>query len=280
MGAEATRARASRAAPRAAARAATRKRPRPGVNSGRLARALAAALILCGLTLATVWGAGQLYRRVAGGSWSVVKAVRVSGLKHVRQEDFLSYIGNPAGTRIMDLDMKGMAAKAASHPWIREAAFKRELPDTLRVEVMERNPAVVVETGGGRYVVDDEGLALARVRGGEWGMLPAVQYPSSGGLKVLDPATSDDIKQVLALLAALRAEPSERLSGARLWIGMDRMPYIGVEGMTVKVGQGDYGDKVRRLAGVFEDIRARGAGPVLVDLRFPGKVVVKGAGTQ
>ena len=79
-------------------------------------------------------------------------------------------------------------------------------------------------------------------------------------------------------MTVAKAEPSERLAGARAAIGDDGSPCLILNGAKVLVGRDGFGEKVCRLAEISGDMQRRGVKPFTIDLRFPGKVIVKGGG--
>jgi len=254
-------------------------RPKAG---SRRALARYAVLVLAVLTVVAVgaWVAGRARVLVLKVPYLRVEKVQVSGLKYVRREDFIAYMGDPAGISILSVDIDGMLDRARSHPWIKEASIKRELPDTLRIQLRERVPAAVADTGSGRYLVDTEGAALAAVSGAGWEFLPVISFPAAEGARLLEADNIKSIRMALDLLGCVRKDTSEMLSGARISVGDDGSPDILVGGAVVKVGSGGYQEKVRRLGELAHEIEKRDARPVMIDLRFPGKVVVKGGGAQ
>ena len=252
-----------------------------GRSMGRRMRAMLpkALLALCaaGLLFLIPMGARAAYRGFARLSLFRVNEVEVSGLKHVREQDFIKYMGDPRGRSVFEFDRDAALQKASRHPWIKGSTIRRELPGAVVVEVLERTPAAVCETGTGKFVIDTEGFALARVDGPGWDFLPVVQYPSARGLTLLDEKSAAGLRRALELMRVVKGEPSEGLAGAEFILGDDGSPCIRVQGALVRVGHDGYEDKVRRLTEVERDMRKRGVSPAYIDLRFPGKVVIKEA---
>jgi len=250
------------------------KRLAKGTWRTRLPKLLAACAV-AGLVLATPWAARSAYHYVAARPCFNITEVRVSGLKYVRLDDFMKYIGDPRGASILGCDIQGMLGKARSHPWVKDASVRREFPGTIRVELVERIPAALAETGSGRFLMDEDGVALAKVVDDGWNFLPVVQYQNAQGAALEAGKASKDFRAAIELLKCIKDDASERLAGATLSIGDDGCPCMHLDGAVVKVGSGNYEEKIRRLVEVAGDIQKRGSNPSLIDLRFPGKVVVK-----
>jgi len=258
------------------------ERPARGrVNrSGGKGRRLGAALLVL-VTVGAVLG-GMAWASVKAYDYTVslpvfsVKELKVTGLKYVRTGDFISYMGDPRGKSVFKVDVDELQKKVAAHPWIGYVSVRRELPCAVRVEVSERVPVAIADTGSGRFLIDKDGLALAMVSGPSWDFLPAIACPSVRGLKLVDPKTAGDLKKAIELISLVRQDPTETLTGACFSLDSDGHPSLTLEGSVVRVGPDGYSDKLRRLIEVLQDIRRREARPSLIDLRFPGKVVVKG----
>ena len=224
--------------------------------------------------LAAAAAASAVWAVAGGGRWAEalscfrVREVRVVGLKYVRRSDFLDYVGDPSGTPVWDVDVGRMQRRVKGHPWIEEASVKRELPGAVVIRVRERTPAAVVVTGTGRSLVDAGGATLGRVRGRDWDFLPVITCAGR------TPAGAEAIRDAVELTGLVRGDPAEALAGGRVSIGRDGSPRLLLDKTVVRFGRGAYGDKVRRLSELMREIRRRDAHPALIDLRFPGKVVV------
>lgn len=236
----------------------------------------AAALAVAGVLVAVPYAIGYAYHRTTSMEVFSVTELQVSGLKHVAKEDLVRYAGDPSGRSIFAVDMAALVGSLDAHPWIKSASVKRELPGRLRLDVQERNPAAIALAASGRYLVDDEGAVLAVLDTTGWDYLPSIVYERSDSPSAPGAAPEAEVADALELLKAVRTEPSETLAGAVVHLGVDGLPYLMLDGAVVSVGTGGYGDKVRRLAEIFTDVRGRGVSPKTIDLRFPGKVVVDG----
>ncbi|HLB25419.1 MAG TPA: FtsQ-type POTRA domain-containing protein [Nitrospirota bacterium] len=243
-------------------------------NMARLPKLLV-ALALIGCAVAAPFAARAAGRYVSSLPFFRVREVRVDGLKYVQKDDFISFIGDPRGGSILRYDMDETLKDAYTHPWIKEAVVRRDFPGTVRFELVERKPAAIAATASGHYLVDDKGFAVSEAAGGGWDFLPVIERPSTHGLRLLDEEDAKRMRKALRLLNVVRSEPGERLTGSVVVVGEDGAPYLKLNGAVVKVGLDGYQEKVKRLSEVMSDIQKRGKKPALIDLRFPGKVVVK-----
>jgi len=233
---------------------------------------------VAGVVVAVPIAARAAYRYVSALPFLAVEDVRVTGVRDVSHEDFVEYMGGPSGTSIVRYDLDAAVARASAHPWIKSAVVRRDFPGSIRVEVVERTPAAIAATTSARYVVDSDGLVIAKVAGPGWDFLPVIQCAVGHEPRLLDPDAAGQFREAMALVASAKREPSETLSGAKAVLGDDGTPYLNIGGTVVKFGRGGYDEKAKRLAEVESDIKRRGTSPAVIDLRFPGKVIVKGGG--
>lgn len=266
-----------------------RHRRAPGKSGGKsawrrlfgiLAFSSVAVGMLAGVSYAVTWAAGKACDRAAGLKVFKVSEVQVSGLRYVRKEDLVSFIGDPSGESVFGVDMEGIVGRLSAHPWIKGVSVKRELPGRVRLTVEERRPAVVAEADSGRFLVDEEGAVLAKLTGDDWGYLPAVVYEKAAGPPPPGTGPEESLDMAASLIGSVRTDETESLAGAVVYIGADGLPYIKLDGAVVTVGRDGYADKVRRLAEIIGDVHKRGVRPKTVDLRFPGKVIVDGDRTD
>lgn len=232
--------------------------------------------VLAGLAYAVPWAAGKACGSAAGLDVFAVNDVQVSGLKHVRRDDLVSYMGDPSGKSIFDVDVDGVVDRLGAHPWLKGVSVKRELPDRVVLMVEERNPAAVVVAAYGRFLSDKDGAVLSEVTTDDWNYLPSVVYEKAARPSAPGSAPEESLMLAAALIGPVRSDPTETLAGAVVYVGADGLPYLKLDGAVVTVGRGGYGDKVKRLAEIYGDVRKRGVSPRSIDLRFPGKVIVDG----
>ncbi len=129
-----------------------------------------------------------------------VAAIRVAGTSRLAPDAVRDTVSAHLGENIFDLDLDRVASDASAHPWIREVRVKRILPSTLRLEVVERNPAAQARVDGGGAVVDETGRVLGRSGPGV-----AFDLPVLTGLDGIDDAArAERVARGVATLDALR----------------------------------------------------------------------------
>jgi hypothetical protein len=223
------------------------------------------------------WGVLIGLDRLASLDSFGIRSVTVDGLRYVRAGDLLSYSGDPAGGSVFRIDVDGMAERISTHPWVKGVSVRRELPDAVKITVDERKPAALAVTPDGGYLVDGEGWVLAMVRGSDWDFLPSFVYEGRERLGI-GGGNSARMLNALKLITTVRSDKTELLAGGVVFVNQNGDPVLRYRGTDVLFGSDEYETKVTRLTDVIPDVYRRGVEPEVIDLRFPGKVVVDGAG--
>jgi len=205
--------------------------------------------------------------------------VVVEGHRTLRPEDVVKRAALAPGTSIFDADLEAVRARVASHPWIKRVSVRRRPPHFLHVEIVERRPAALL-AGAARMAVDAEGVVL--------GGLPA---PRAGCLPVMEGFASRNLRPGEALRGARFARAMEAASLFRGFpviregcvsvraAGGGQLRLRALKGkVELVVNEGGMESQAERLRAVARDVlreEALGAGGLRLDLRFPGRVIVR-----
>lgn len=143
-----------------------------------------------------------------------VDRVMVTGTAHTPEADIRAAAAIGNGQPMAYLDTSGAADRIEALPWVASASVRRDLPGTVRIDIVERVPVVASPVdGGGWRLLDVEGHAL--------GDVPA---PPSGVVVMNGPAPPVAVGQVvghpqLAAIDATALMPAQLKArvGAVVW---------------------------------------------------------------
>jgi cell division protein FtsQ len=207
-----------------------------------------------------------------------VKHVEVSGARLLAPHEVLAASGIRAGQSVWD-DPAPWERAVARNPVVASARVERRLPDGLRIVVVEKRPAALVEQGAllpataegevlpvdpARVPVDLPLVRAAAASGADRrirGASARALLAEAGRLGDLDPALMARVSEVRA-----GAAPGELL----LAISQPRAE--------VRISAGAGAGALRRLDLALDDVRRRAgasSAPVALDLRFEDQVVVR-----
>lgn len=122
------------------------------------------------------WGTGWLYREagplVAG--WLQVREVTVIGAITLSHQEVVERLGLQPGETILSVDVQKLIDRLNTHPWIKEARISRKFPHTLVVGITERQPVAVLRTPAWALLLDADAHAVASLKESEDPGLPVL----------------------------------------------------------------------------------------------------------
>ena len=233
-------------------------------------------LMLAGWTVMVVYQAAR--PRIVG--WFVLKNVLVNGNNQVTRAEVLEHLKLLPVENLWSVNPKRLAARLQAHPWIKRATISRAFPHTLVVEVVERHGAAILRSSTMTVLLDEEGYPLS--------ILGELHEPQLPVLVGLNPKLLLNGDQGSIRAAQKGVELANVLAGT-----FEGRPEIDVtnrdnlvallHGVRLQFGSSAFDEKWNRyqkieshLAGSLTNGRADGRSDI--DLRYPGKVVVRERG--
>jgi cell division septal protein FtsQ len=207
-----------------------------------------------------------------------VTRIQVNGCKHLQPESVIQQAGIHPGDNILRLDLAETSRRVSSHPWVASAVIIREIPDSIRIDIVEREPLALVR-GRAFYLVDPQGRAFVQVFPAEYPGLPIIS-----GMDAASVGPGWELPQeAMTLLSALYRDCQDYLPW-RLISEIQYVPSMGLKvytlrgGIAITLGTGDYAARMARLGRVLRYLEERGLDHHLrgVDLAYRDRVFVRG----
>src|SRR5690606_14920806 len=104
-------------------------------------------------------------------------------------------------------DLDAVRARLLDQPWVKDAQVSRRLPDTLAIQITEREPVALWQNGGVVHLVDPNGVALQ--------MVDVERYPELPLL--VGPGANMQVGALAAMLAEVPTLRPEVLNA--VWVG-------------------------------------------------------------
>ncbi|HTC85403.1 MAG TPA: FtsQ-type POTRA domain-containing protein, partial [Candidatus Acidoferrum sp.] len=114
----------------------------------------AGAILLMLLTAAGMYGA-------ATASAFGFSNMTLDGALFTTKNDVTAALGLTMGENLVTLRTDGLDDALRQLPTVQDASVTVDLPDTIRVRLVERTPILVWMTTAGRFLVDSSGLLFA-----------------------------------------------------------------------------------------------------------------------
>ena len=103
-----------------------------------------------------------------------VKNVQVNGRNYTSVEEVVSAIGLADGGPILGLDPQDTQKRFEALPWVKTAAIRRQLPDTVQIDLKEREPLALWQKDYRHTLVDHSGDIIPDAPVRAYGHLPIV----------------------------------------------------------------------------------------------------------
>lgn len=131
-----------------------RDRRRKEIGRRRLLLGVAAAVAV----LAIAWGLAALWRAPLFS----VDSVKVNGLHHLTAQQVLTLAAVPPDATLLRLPKNQIVKRVESSPWVESARLTRSFPNTVVLDVTERVPVALADTGAnGLWLVAGDGYWIA-----------------------------------------------------------------------------------------------------------------------
>lgn len=172
----------------------------------------------------------QVYSQYA--AWSAkagfeVKSVEILGMKEVDELKVYNMIFQSEDLSMPMIDIEKIRADIIENGWVEDVRVTRRLPDTLVVEVVERQPTAVWQHDGKYSLVDKNGVVLEDVEESNYLGLPLIAGEGA----------NDKINSLNDLLDEAPALKPQVI-GAK-WVGNRRWDIIFKTGETLSLPEGE-----------------------------------------
>jgi cell division protein FtsQ len=198
-----------------------------------------------------------------------VRSVQVDGAVALTADEVRDAAGVRIGTPLLRVDTDAARARVARLPQVSAVEVSRGWPSSVVITVTERVALAVVESGGQRYLVDDEGVLFDTITGDP--------PPGVVPLDVPDPAAGDPATEAgLAALASLPGDVRADVASAGATSAED-VTLTLADGTTVLWGDGgDSEAKGTVLSALLDQMAAGTLEPATtIDVSAPDAVVLR-----
>lgn len=188
------------------------------------------------------------------------------------------------GENLLWLSLDRIEARLAGHPWVAGVEATKLPPDRLRVTVVERRAAALLDDGDGSWLwLDGHGRPIAPVKREEEVAADVLRLAWEGQRPPSEPGRRAALAGALGTVVALtEARPD--------WgRGLERIAVLGEEDFRVTgaalphpvgalvVGPGSFGPRLAILEELLPELSRRVSDPAEVDLRFSHRIIVRPA---
>ncbi|MGH6794768.1 MAG: cell division protein FtsQ/DivIB [Methylocella sp.] len=256
------------------------RQSRPGLRHKILARLAGPGTGAC-FSMALLVAAGA-YGAVKGGHYAAfvarqgepadilakalgfsIKAVTIVGERDLKEQDILAIAGIGPRNSLPFLDVAKIRERLKQLPLVKEAAVTKLYPDRLLIEIEERQPFALWQTGGRVHIVAADGVPLAAMHDQRFIHLPFVVGAGANG----------KLDQYLALLETA-GDLRERIVAGVLIAGR-RWTLKMANGIDVLLPETEPEAALARLVDLQRTSHVLDKDILSLDFRQPGRVVAR-----
>lgn len=223
--------------------------------------------VLAGLSL--IFGLPAMAQKqaaeIAARAGFEVEKVEVRGVERMDELAVYNIALGQVDRSMLALDLPHVRDEMLRLGWVKDARISRRLPDTLVVDIVERDPVAVWQHEGQLHLIDVGGVVLQSVSANAMPDLPLVVGPNAN-------------RQTAGLNRLMENAPALKpmLAGAT-WVGNRRWDLRFQSGETLSLPEGDKDSasalvNFARMDGVN---RLLGRGIVKFDMRDPDRFVLR-----
>ncbi len=225
----------------------------------------------------------QTYRYFLASDHFSVQSVTLEGLELLEEDEVLQFAGIAEGQRLLDLNENTLRLNLERHPRVRKASVQVDLPNRVTIHIEERGAAAVVVLRN-LFLADAQGELFKPVeKGDDIEGLPLMTGLVNEEVEGSDKptVTHSVVRDGIDLSVVYAAHPVSLLKP----LGeLHHDPLFGWsvmtsdDGMEIRLGMGQFEEKLDRLQHILRDLNARGAKAEIVRLdssRDPARVAVR-----
>ena len=188
--------------------------------------AVAAAWFIASISGATALAQAQLSQAAANAGFEV-RHVRVTGVERMNEDRVYERVVSQRNEPMPDVDVTAIRENLLQLPWVKDARVSRQLPGTLAIDIVEREPHAVLQKPDHLVLVDVEGNELEPIRRTAIGDRLVISGPGA-------------VRQVQQLDDLLEAAPAIRPQvRAAEWVGNRRWNLTFKSNQVLALPQGD-----------------------------------------
>jgi len=206
-----------------------------------------------------------------------VREVEVEGNQKISRETILLLTKLEGMPNLFTLRLKEVAKRLESYPWIEQVKARKVFPNRIVIYIEERKPIAILQLEE-LYYVDTKGVIFSPVGGQDRYNYPFLTGLTRQGLEKNPVEAKHLIKKALEFLKIVDREkvfPPEEISEVHMERTFGIQYFTKAEGVDVRMGWEDFGEKLKRLSIIWSDLRKRGLSAVSIDCSDLKKMVVK-----
>jgi cell division protein FtsQ len=214
-------------------------------------------MLLC-LSMVAALGVGLLYgyRYITSNNYFALKEIHVAGNAKLSYGDILKAGNVSLGLNALEMNVGEVEQLLSDNPWIESVTVRREIPNKLRINVVEKTPAFWIRQGDGLYFADAHGKVIAPMHAGEMASLPIL---------AVDDTITDGDRVLTGILQKIDKKQTPFTQSQTAWIKLTSSHelevyldgHAGGQGLTIRLSMDRWELQLERLKIAWRDLMRR-----------------------
>ena len=239
--------------------------------AGRFGKGLISLAMLASLT----WLGFTLYQYAQRSGGLNIGEIKIMGCLNATEAELLKLAQVDFRANLVDLDLQQVSSRLARHPWIEKVKVRRDWSRrALVIEVQERKPRALILLDD-LYLVDSQGEVFKKAETQDRVDLPVLTGLNAKEVRTRQEEAVSLVRQGLDFLGLIEKRKMMEISEVHLSKRSGLTVYTLNGGIPIRLGTGDFDDKISRLEKVLPDIRQKIGSVESIDLTYSKELVVK-----
>lgn len=204
-----------------------------------------------------------------------IRTVQVVGVEHLTADAIRARAAVPSDATLLRFPARNIERRLLSYAWVSDVQVTRDFPHTLRVRIVERKPAALVDTGKAFWIVDYQGMVLGEQSLEETTTLPIVRDIPGLQLRAGRSSSSQILKNALEVLSGISAQLRQKVRAVSA-PSIDETTLLTTDNVEVIVGHAV--DLAKKDVIILKIMREQSGSVVTIDVRSTDRPVWRGLG--
>lgn len=241
-------------------------------------RILVAILLVVAASVGAAWGARTYVTKSPRFS---IRTITVEGASKLTPESIAKAGGVAVGQNVFSVDLEQAKKAIEKEPYVAEATVTRKLPNTISIQVVERQPAILVALEDKLFLATQDGHVFKELGPEDaydlplvTGIKPELAVNDRDGLAILVRRALDVVDEVQKTSIAKRYPVQE----VHLEVDGTCELVVGREGISIHLGAPPFKGKLEQADRVLAEIQKRKSNASVIFLdneANPDRVVVR-----
>ncbi|MGO8762730.1 MAG: cell division protein FtsQ/DivIB [Desulfobaccales bacterium] len=242
-------------------------------------------LTLAGLCLGLVVGYHQL---LTCNLFCIkdIDNIEIEGARRLSRSLLLEQSKLSPGASLLAIRPGQVERALMAHPWIAKAEVSRKWPNSLHLQIQERDPVALVQFGEELLYMDRQGMIFKPLSPGDPHNFPVITGLTPDQFKHPAGNMPEVVAQAFQLMDELKKTPPplnlENISEIHVDLERGFTLYANGVGVALEVGSKDYSEKLQKFAQLWPQLVQKGLLTKVgrINLNYPRRVLVTMKGME